>query len=58
MSVSKQERDDYEHGISDEHLGWFDRAVNDVFVNHPDSREYYLGREGEQLDDHEDDDDE
>lgn len=55
MSVSKPERDDYERGIADEKLGWFDRAVNDIFINHPESREYDLGRDGKQLDDHEED---
>ena len=51
MSVSKQEREDYERGRSDAKLGVFDQAVNDITVNHPDNHEYYKGRDGEQLDD-------
>jgi hypothetical protein len=56
MSVSKQDRDDYEQGRADRDKGLFDTVVNDVTVNHPDSAAYYKGRDGEQLDDDKEDD--
>jgi len=58
MAVSKQQRDDYERGVQDEKLGFFDRAVNDITINHPESRQYYMAREGEHLDDHDEERDE
>jgi hypothetical protein len=50
MAVSKQDREDYERGRSDSKLGWFDKAVNDITVQHPDNEAYYKGRRDEQLD--------
>jgi hypothetical protein len=50
MSVSKQDRSDYERGVSDSKLGVFDQAVIDIPVNHPDTPAYYKGRDGDQLD--------
>jgi hypothetical protein len=54
MSVSRQDREDYEEGRRDRDKGVFDQAINDITVNHPDTEAYYKGRRGEQLD--EDDD--
>jgi hypothetical protein len=50
MAVSKQDRDDYERGRSDEKAPFLNRAIDDITVNHPDSPAYYKGREGEPLD--------
>lgn len=50
MSVSKQDRSDYEQGRADRDQGVIEKTFNDVIVNHPDSAAYYKGREGEQLD--------
>jgi hypothetical protein len=53
MSVSEQDREDYEEGLRDRGKGIFDQALNDVTVNHPDTEAYYKGRRGEQLDEDE-----
>jgi hypothetical protein len=50
MSVSKQDREDYEQGQRDRHSSFFDQAVWDITGQHPDSSAYYKGRDGEQLD--------
>ncbi len=55
MSVSKHDRDDYERGREDRSLGFFDQAITDITVNHPDSDAYYKGRRGEELDEDKDD---
>ncbi len=55
MSVSKQDRDDYEQGLHDREKGVFEQAVNDITVNHPDTDAYYKGRHGEQFDGDKDD---
>ena len=55
MSVSKQDREDYERGQRDRHAGLFDQVVNDITVNHPDNEAYYKGRRDEQLDEDKDD---
>jgi len=55
MSVSKNDRADYERGRNDSHVGIFDQAIMDITVNHPDSDAYYKGRRGEQLDEDKDD---
>ncbi len=49
MSVSKQDRNDYEQGQRDRGLGIFDQAINDITSQHPDSDAYYKGRRDEQL---------
>jgi hypothetical protein len=54
MSVSKEDREDYEEGLHDRQKGVFDQAINDVTVNHPDTEAYYKGRRGEQLDEDKD----
>jgi hypothetical protein len=54
MSVSKEDRKDYEEGLHDRQKGVFDQAINDVTVNHPDTEAYYKGRRGEQLDEDKD----
>ena len=53
MSVSEQDREDYEEGLRDRGKGIFDQALTDVTVNHPDTQAYYMGRRGEQLDEDE-----
>ena len=55
MSVSRQDRSDYEQGVRDSHRGVIETAFNDIIVNHPDSAAYYKGRDGEQLDGDKDD---
>jgi hypothetical protein len=55
MSVSKDDRQDYQQGQHDRGLGIFDQVLNDVTVQHPDSDAYYKGRRGEQLDEDKDD---
>ena len=50
MSVSKEDREDYERGRADREQGLFDQAVNDITDQHPDTEAYYKGRRGEQLD--------
>jgi len=50
MAVSRQDRDDFERGQRDRELNTFDRAVNDITVQHPDTAAYYKGRDNEQLD--------
>jgi hypothetical protein len=50
MSVSKEDREDYEQGREDSHKGVFETVFNDVIVNHPDSDAYYKGRSGKDLD--------
>lgn len=55
MSVSKQDREDYEQGLRDRKKGVFDQALIDIPVDHPDSEAYYKGRDGEQLDEEEED---
>ena len=54
MSVSKEDRKDYEEGLHDRQKSVFDQAINDVTVNHPDTEAYYKGRRGEQLDEDKD----
>ena len=54
MSVSKEDRKDYEEGLHDRQKGVFDQAINDVTVNHPDTEAYYKGRRGEELDEDKD----
>jgi len=56
MSVSKQDREDYEEGRRDRERGVFDTAVTDISGNHPDTEAYYKGRNGEQLDEDAEDD--
>lgn len=56
MSVSKKDREDYEQGRRDRNKGVFDQALIDIPVNHPDSEAYYKGRDGEQLDEDQDED--
>ena len=56
MGVSKHDRDDYKEGLHDRERGVVENAINDIFVNHPDSSAYYKGREGEQLDEDKKDD--
>ena len=51
MSVSKEDRDDYEQGRHDRDRGVLEQAFDDITVNHPDSDAYYKGRAGETLDD-------
>ena len=51
MSVSKEDRDDYEQGLHDRGKGTFDSFVQDITGQHPDSDAYYKGRDGDQLDD-------
>ena len=50
MAISKKDRDDHKQGQKDEKLSWFDKAINDITVNHPDTSAYYKGRAGKQLD--------
>ncbi len=50
MSVSKQDREDYEQGLRDRDKGVIERTFNDVIVKHPDSDAYYKGRAGQHLD--------
>ena len=50
MTVSPKDRKDYEQGRKDERKNFFDKAVHDVTVQHPDTPAYYKGRKGEQLD--------
>jgi hypothetical protein len=38
MSVSEQDREDYEEGLRDRGKGIFDQALTDVTVNHPDTQ--------------------
>lgn len=54
MSVSKHDRDDYEQGRADRDKGVFETVFDDITVNHRDSDAYYKGRDGEQLDEDED----
>jgi hypothetical protein len=54
MSVSKKDREDYEQGRRDRNKGVLDQALIDIPVNHRDSEAYYKGRDGEQLDDDQD----
>jgi hypothetical protein len=54
MAVSKQDRADYDEGRRDAEKGAFETALNDITVNHPDSEAYYKGRDGEQLDEDKD----
>lgn len=54
MSVSKQDRSDYEQGVHDRGRGVLEQAFDDITVNHPDSDAYYKGRADEQLDDDKD----
>jgi hypothetical protein len=56
MSVSKEDRKDYEEGRHDRDKGILDQFINDVTVNHPDNEAYYKGRDGEPLDEDKDDD--
>jgi hypothetical protein len=51
MTISKKDRSDYEQGRKDSEKGVFERAFNDIAVNHPDTNAYYKGRSGKQLDD-------
>jgi hypothetical protein len=55
MTVSKEDREEYERGQRDRDLGVFDRAVNDITGQHPDSEAYNKGRQGEQFDDDKED---
>lgn len=55
MTVSRQDRDDYEEGLRDRDKGVFDQALIDIPANHPDSEAYYKGRRGEELDEDKDD---
>ena len=50
MSVPKQVRDDYKKGQRDAAKSVPEQAVNDITVNHPDTKPYYDVREGKPLD--------
>jgi hypothetical protein len=59
---TEDELEDNALGIKHRDLGLFDQVVNDVTVDHPDTKAYYDGRKGidytEQDGDDENDDDE
>jgi len=55
MSVSKQDRNDYDRGQHDRGLGIFDQVINDITVQHPDTEAYYKGRRDEQFDEDKED---
>lgn len=59
---TEDELEDHALGLQHRELGLFDQVVNDVTVDHPDTKAYYDGRKGidytEQGPDGEDDDDE
>jgi hypothetical protein len=57
MSVSDSDREDYEQGRRDRKAGLFNQFVWDNTGQHPDSDAYYKGRNGEQLDDDKEEDD-
>ena len=48
--VTKEDREDYEEGLSDREKGTVDQVIIDGSVNHPDTDPYYKGRKGETLD--------
>jgi len=50
MSVSKQDRQDYEKGLRDREKGVFEQVFDDITANHTDNPAYYKGRKGEDLD--------
>jgi hypothetical protein len=51
MSVSKQDRDDYEKGVEySNNPSVFDIAVHNTIGTHPDTPEYWKGVSGEQFD--------
>jgi hypothetical protein len=52
--VDKQDRKDYEEGLHDRHAPG--QGVRDFVGDHPDSKAYYDGREGKQLDEDKKDD--
>jgi hypothetical protein len=58
MSVSKKDREEYEQGLRDRKKGVFDQALIDIPVDHPDSEAYYKGRDGEELDEDKEEDEE
>ena len=58
MSVSKKDREEYEQGVRDRKKGVFDQALIDIPVDHPDSEAYYKGRDGEELDEDKEEDEE
>lgn len=43
---SEEELEDNALGLRHRELGLFDQVVNDVTVDHPDTRAYYDGRKG------------
>jgi hypothetical protein len=49
MSVSDEDRKDYEEGLHDRTATG--QGFRDFLGQHPDSDAYYKGRDGEQLDD-------
>ena len=56
-----EELEDNALGLEHRDLGLFDQVVNDVTVDHPDTKAYYDGRKGidyTELDDDSDDSDE
>jgi hypothetical protein len=53
----KRDRDDYEQGREDRNKGVFETVFDDITVNHPDSEAYYKGRDGEELDEDKEDED-
>ena len=60
---TEDELEDNALGLRHRELGLFDQVVNDVTVDHPDTKAYYDGRKGidytePDLDDENDDDEE
>jgi hypothetical protein len=51
MSVSNQDRKDYEEGLADREKGTFDTFVKDISGQNPGNSAYFKGRAGDQLDD-------
>lgn len=59
----EDELEDNALGLQHREMGLFDQVVNDVTVDHPDTKAYYDGRKGidyteQDLDDEKDDDEE
>jgi len=50
MAVDDQARKDIEQGNYDRNLDFLDRTIVDITGQHPDTKAYYDGREGKDLD--------
>jgi hypothetical protein len=53
MAVSKEDRADYEQGRRDREDNSVEGVLRDITIQHPESDAYYKGRDGDQLDEDE-----